>query len=120
MVSMKNLKEGGQAKLRFDLLPSQPLRAIVRALTHGADKHSPHGWASEPDVREIYWAAMQRHLWAWRAGESKDTGPNGSGNWHLAHAGACLVFLLTAEMKGWIMAGEPDPMEINETQPPTE
>jgi hypothetical protein len=43
-----------------------------------------------PDAERRYFDAMQRHVWAWRRGESLD--PE-TGMHHLAHAACCLFFL---------------------------
>ena len=83
-------------KSRWDLLPAIAIKEIVAVLTKGAEKYAPEGWRDVPDPRERYFAAMQRHIWDWRAGEIID------GEWglhHLAHAGACLVFLLTLDLE---------------------
>lgn len=77
-------------KDRWDLLPLGPVRMIVAVLTSGAAKYAPNGWMGVPDATDRYYAALQRHLVAWRQGETHD--PE-SGLHHLGHAGACLLFL---------------------------
>ena len=78
-------------KLRYDLIPSESLNEFVKVLTFGAEKYTPEGWrmVDSPDSR--YFAAAQRHLWAWKRGEELD---EESGLPHLAHAMCCLSFLL--------------------------
>jgi hypothetical protein len=78
-------------KLRYDLLPDWPVQAIVEVLTFGARKYAPNNWKFVSDGQTRYYAALQRHLAAWRMGEKLD--PE-SGLSHLAHAGCCLLFLL--------------------------
>ncbi len=78
-------------KPRWDLLPLECLTPIVNVLTFGAQKYTDHGWQTVVKGRERYYAALLRHLEAYRRGEQAD--PE-SGLSHLAHAGCCLVFLI--------------------------
>ena len=77
-------------KLRFDLVPARALAAWAQVLAHGAVKYDDHNWRKGTKWSR-YFAASQRHLWAWWAGETHDpeTGEN-----HLAHAMCNLGFLL--------------------------
>lgn len=83
--------DGG--KPRMELLPREGLEEIAKVLTFGAAKYDAHNWR-----KGMAWSrlagACARHLFAWVAGENKD--PE-SGLSHLAHAGCCIVFLLTYE-----------------------
>lgn len=81
-------------KLRYDLLPDRPIRDIVEVLTFGARKYAPNNWQKVPEWRSRYYAALQRHLVAWRMGERTD--PE-SGLSHLAHAACCLVFIMALD-----------------------
>jgi hypothetical protein len=82
----------------WNLLPWAGTRAIVQVLAYGAQKYAPGNWRKVPDARSRYFAAALRHLVAWHLGESTD--PE-SGLPHLAHAGACILFLLeTDQSKG--------------------
>lgn len=60
---------------------------VAKALTYGAAKYGRDNWkqCQEP---ERYFAACQRHLWAFAGGETHD--PE-SGLHHLAHAAASLM-----------------------------
>lgn len=78
-------------KLRYDLLPVAPLRAVVGVLTHGAARYGADNWRAVPDAPRRYYAAAMRHLEAWRAGDELD--PD-SGLPHLAHAACSVLFLL--------------------------
>lgn len=78
-------------KLRYDLLPDGPIQEIVEVLTFGAKKYAPDNWRKVEDGHSRYYAALQRHLAAWRMGERND--PE-SGLTHLAHAACCLLFLI--------------------------
>lgn len=92
---VKGIKYDGE-KPRWDLLPLRPIREIVKVLTYGAKKYSDYNWTRVEPFKERYFAALMRHLDAWRTdGETHD--PE-SGLHHLAHAGCCLVFLLWYEL----------------------
>lgn len=79
-------------KARYDLVPPESLEAIVQALTYGAGKYGDSNWRLVQNGRARYFAAMMRHSWAYFRGEKAD--PE-TGLPHLAHAGACLMFLLS-------------------------
>lgn len=92
---MKGVKYDN-GKLRYDLIPAQALDDVVKVLTFGAAKYAPDNWRKVDDAESRYFAAAQRHLWAWQRGEQNDpeTGVN-----HLAHAACCLLFLLETPTK---------------------
>jgi hypothetical protein len=60
-------------------------------ITHGAKIYSDNGWKTLENAEERYFAAMMRHIAAHRRGEMFDEESKLS---HLAHAGACLLFLM--------------------------
>lgn len=78
-------------KLPMDLIPWRAIERIAAVLEYGARKYAPENWRKVPDPRRRYFAAGMRHLVAWWQGQEND--PE-SGLPHLAHAGACLLFLL--------------------------
>jgi len=80
-----------QGKLRWDLLPIAEIEDIVKILTFGAAKYAPNNWQLVDNGTDRYYAALMRHLVAWRKGELID--PE-SGESHLSHAACCLVFLM--------------------------
>jgi hypothetical protein len=84
-------------KPMWDLLPYAQVGRIVEVLTYGARKYSGEGWKRTPDGSNRYFAALMRHLVAWRSGATTD--PE-TGLAHLAHAGACLLFLMWHTRKG--------------------
>ena len=88
-------------KARWDAVPFDALASVVAALTHGAAKYDERpgseNWARLEGGEHRYFAACMRHLTAWRLGERTDAE---SGLPHLAHAGACLLFLLGSELRG--------------------
>lgn len=58
-------------KLRYDLIPTQPLEEYVRNLTLGATKYDDRNWEKGMSWSRAY-AALQRHVQAWWQGESRD------------------------------------------------
>ncbi len=90
---MKNQgRKDDQGKPDFTLVPAAALEDIVRALTYGANKYGADNWRRVKGGRARYFAALMRHGWAYARGESHDAE---SGLPHLAHAGACILFLLS-------------------------
>jgi hypothetical protein len=83
-------------KPALDLLPFVALEALGDVLTYGAKKYRPHGWRTV-DRRGRYLAAALRHLFAYGRGEDVDAESNLP---HLAHALACVAFLLEAQTVG--------------------
>ena len=92
--------EGGRnddaGKPGFEFLPGDALGEINEIMRFGAEKYAPRNWE-----KGMAWTrpanACLRHLFAWLAGEHKD--PE-TGRSHLAHAGACILFLLSYEKRG--------------------
>lgn len=83
-------------KQRWDLLPMEPIGAIVEVLTWAVAKHGDSSWKERASTEENY-AALMRHLAAWRIDrESKD---HESGFLHLAHAASRILFQLWFELK---------------------
>jgi len=83
-------------KLRWDLIQPLATQAYVDVLTYGAKKYDDHNWRKVPLLRQRYFAAAIRHIWAWWLDERCD--PE-SGLHHLAHAICCLMFLLEPELE---------------------
>jgi hypothetical protein len=84
-------------KTRYDLVPPLALEEFAKVLTFGAEKYAADNWRSVPGAADRYFAAAQRHIWAYKRGEKLD---NESGLAHLAHAICCLVFLLEVDLEG--------------------
>ena len=85
-----------QGKLRHDLVLPEAEDALAQVLTFGAEKYAAHSWKTVPDLNVRYYAALRRHLNAWRAGEKTD---EESGLPHLAHAACNIYFLLQYELE---------------------
>lgn len=83
-------------KLRWGLLPLEPLIVVVQVLMLGAKKYSDNNWKQIDDIPGRYYDAAMRHLTAWKMGEKSD--PE-TGLSHLAHATCCLLFMLWSELK---------------------
>lgn len=94
ILASQNATTGGRKfdgnKTEYGLLPPLALEEIAKVLTFGAQKYERDNWQRVPDSKRRYYDALQRHLWAWKRGETID--PE-SGLHHLAHAGCCLMFL---------------------------
>ncbi len=101
-------------KLRYDLLPVEPLREVVRVLTFGAKHYAPDNWQLVPEWKWRYTRAAMSHIEKWRGGERNDA-ESGWGTHHLAHAVCCLLFLLWFELtaKPANMAGDEQPLDPN-------
>jgi hypothetical protein len=86
------LEEGtkfDENKPAMDLLPPEVLESVASVLTYGAKKYEPHNWMKGILYSRVY-AAAQRHMNAFWAGEASD---EESGHHHLDHALCCLMFL---------------------------
>ena len=86
-------KKFDEGKVRVDLLPSESLFAVAEVLTFGASKYGEHNWRKGMAWSRLY-AAAQRHMMKWNAGETHD---EESGKNHLAHACVNLLMLLSYE-----------------------
>lgn len=80
-------------KTPFELLPAPALEAIAEVLEFGRKKYASWNWAKGFTWSRLIGAAL-RHLFAFARGEDRD--PE-SGLSHLAHAGCCILFLITHE-----------------------
>jgi hypothetical protein len=80
----------------WHLVPWDALRCIVQVLAFGAKKYSERNWEQGMAWSRCY-SALQRHLTAWWLFEGND--PD-TGYSHLWHAGCCVMFLITFELRG--------------------
>lgn len=81
-------------KARWDLLDYNFIKEGTEVLTFGATEYGPNSWKSVTNGSERYFAALMRHIVAWRQGEKVD--PQ-TGKSHLAHALCNLMFLFGFE-----------------------
>ena len=86
--------DGG--KLEYGLLPPLALEETVKVLTFGAQKYARDNWQKVPDSKRRYFDALQRHVWAWKQGQTFD---EETSIHHLAHAMCCLMFLYEHDVK---------------------
>lgn len=91
--SLKGRKDD-QEKLRWDLLPLEVIEGQVRVLSFGAKKYGANNWKDVENLSERYYAALLRHLCAWRKGEKNDAE---TGLPHLDHVQCCVTFIRWAE-----------------------
>lgn len=80
-----------EGKLRFDLVLPEFEEAVADILTLGAEKYEADSWKKVENGIDRYYAALRRHISAWRKGEKLD--PE-SGKHHLAHAACNIMFLM--------------------------
>jgi hypothetical protein len=89
----QNIKEDDN-KARYDLIPIAAIEELAKVLTYGEKKYEANTW-QEIEKDRIY-AAMLRHIVAWRKGEILDAESKLP---HLAHVLANVVFLLEKYLK---------------------
>lgn len=80
-------------KLRYDLIPVDPLEKLAYVYTIGAKKYGDNNWRSGIAYSRII-AALMRHLEAWRAGRTVD--PD-DGQHPLASVAWCALTLMEYE-----------------------
>lgn len=80
----------------YTLLPWDAVEEIVKVLDFGARKYARDNWKHVEGAETRYLAAALRHITAHARGEKDD--PE-TGISHLAHAGCCILFLLSLEKK---------------------
>lgn len=85
-----------KGKPRMELLSPSALQEIAKVMTHGAKKYGDYNWLGGMKHSRLYGAAL-RHITSHLDGEDLD---EETGISHLAHAGCCLMMLLTYEIKG--------------------
>lgn len=85
--------DGG--KLPYHLLPPDAIEEILKVLQFGANKYAERNWEKGMAWNRPF-SALMRHMWAWWKGEELD--PE-TGLSHLAHAGCCILFLLSYHIR---------------------
>lgn len=84
-------RKDDSGKTPWHLMPPDALNQIAQVLAFGATKYGDRNWERGMNWSRPF-AALMRHMWAWWRGEDRD--PE-TGLSHLAHAGCCILFLLT-------------------------
>jgi len=83
-------------KVQIGLLPWVALLEVAKVMTFGARKYAAHNWMQGFDWSRLV-DSTHRHLMSFQLGVDKD---EESGLLHLAHAGCCILFLLTFQLLG--------------------
>lgn len=83
-------------KPQYGLLPADALLEMAKNLTFGAAKYSPGNWRKLENLKDRYFDAAQRHIWAWKMNEQND--PENDLH-HLAAAAVNLMFILQIELE---------------------
>ena len=100
MMTAGRIRDGGMkfdtGKLDYTLVPWDGLDEIVKVLEFGARKYARDNWQLVEGGEQRYLAAAFRHLIAYNRGEKIDPETGVS---HFAHAGCCLLFLLSLEKR---------------------
>ena len=78
----------------WHLMPWDALHEVMKVLSYGAKKYAPHNWRKVEPLQERYFDAAMRHLIAHHESDKFD---KESGLLHIAHATACLLFMLSHE-----------------------
>lgn len=89
-------KKLDQDKPPMSLIPYMAIREIAKVLAFGAKKYEPWNWAKGMDWSRLI-SAAERHLGAFKDGIDAD---EETGLMHLAHLGACVVFLICYQLCG--------------------
>ena len=80
-------------KLRYDLIPMQPLRELAHVYTLGARKYTDRNWELGIPWGRVF-GALVRHAVAWWGGERHDVD---DGQHHLASVAWCALALMEYE-----------------------
>lgn len=84
-------------KVLMGCIPPNAELAVAKVLSFGARKYDRENWRKVDNAEERYLDAAMRHINADRRGEKTDAE---SGEDHLAHAVACLLFILELRKVG--------------------
>lgn len=79
-----------EGKLDYSLVPEDWEQGLAMVLAFGAKKYGANTWQQVPSAKTRYYAALRRHLSAWRDGEIND---KESGLPHLYHVAVNALFL---------------------------
>lgn len=85
----------GVKRARTDLLPTDALYVVAEVFGKGAEKYADRNWERGYAWSKSY-GALQRHLFAWWAGENKD---RESGLNHMAHVAWHALVLLSFQLR---------------------
>ena len=74
-------KKFDKGKLRYDLIPTEPITALAEIYTMGAAKYGDNNWLNGMSYSRLI-GAFYRHFFAWLNGEEKDPESGLSPLWH--------------------------------------
>jgi hypothetical protein len=94
-IEEKGLKERSN-KIMLELVLPETIEALGEVLTYGAQKYKPNSWQNVDSPIDTHYAALFRHLLAWRKGELDD---DESGFSHMKHVLTNAMFLLYHEQR---------------------
>lgn len=86
-----------EGKLDYSLVPDDWEQGLAMVLAFGAKKYGANTWQQVPFAKSRYYAALRRHLSAWREGKLTD---KESGLPHLYHVAVNALFLDYFTKKG--------------------
>ena len=95
-------RKNDDGKLPWSLLPFDSLTGVAKVLQYGAIKYAPRNWELGINYSRVFDACL-RHLTDWylKADKGKGQGKDAdTGYSDLWHAGCCILFLITYEMRG--------------------
>ena len=92
---MSEGRKDDEGKLRYDLIPPEALAGLAAVYTMGARKYDDRNWERGLAYGRVY-AALMRHLEAWRQGENCD---RDDGQHHLDSVMWCAMSLRTYEAR---------------------
>lgn len=93
---MSENQKDGSDKCPLSKLPYGPMEEIAWVLAFGDEKYARGNWRNGTEWLRYSDAAL-RHIFAWL---ERQEGDEESGRSHLAHAAACLIFLMYYEQNG--------------------
>ena len=88
-----------EGKLRWSLLPLEPIMEVIKVLEFGAKKYAKDNWKkfTKQETDENCYDSMMRHIQAWRGGETHDVE---TGLPHMAHVMCNALFILWHALNG--------------------
>lgn len=92
-IEEEGLKDYGH-KPRIDLIDPDSILGLAECLEYGCRKYKPNSWQNIKDPLNTHYAALMRHILAWKKGELDD--PE-SGIAHIKHVLSNAMFLLYHE-----------------------
>ena len=92
-------KKDDEGKVQLDLIEPSFIIGVGKALTQGAEKYGKNNWQKLEDAEDRYYAAIMRHLMAWRMGEKSDKDSGLNPMYHIAANAMFLAHIDNEEKK---------------------